>query len=175
MIIKALTLWQPWASLMIGGFKTIETRSWDTSHRGWLAIHAAKKEPKHIANALFGGMFAWPHLELFLECLREMSTTFNELPRGCILGVVYVTGTLPTNKLLRDGVGEYNKAFGDWSDGRFAWNTSHGMRFMKTYPVRGRQGLWSWAVPAELMSVREDKMVWSALTEPIEHRTCQRQ
>lgn len=40
--MKALTVRQPWASLIAGGTKTIETRSWPTSYRGPLAIHAGK-------------------------------------------------------------------------------------------------------------------------------------
>lgn len=40
--MKALTVRQPWASLIACGAKTIETRSWRTSYRGWLAIHAGK-------------------------------------------------------------------------------------------------------------------------------------
>lgn len=40
--MKALTLYQPWASLIALGVKTIETRSWATSYRGPLAIHAGK-------------------------------------------------------------------------------------------------------------------------------------
>lgn len=38
--MKVLTLHQPWASLVALGVKTIETRSWSTSYRGPLAIHA---------------------------------------------------------------------------------------------------------------------------------------
>lgn len=38
--MKALTLHQPWASLIAVGVKRIETRSWSTSYRGPLAIHA---------------------------------------------------------------------------------------------------------------------------------------
>jgi len=38
--MKAITLWQPWASLIALGEKTIETRSWSTKYRGPLAIHA---------------------------------------------------------------------------------------------------------------------------------------
>lgn len=45
--MKALTLWQPWATLVALGVKTIETRSWSTSYRGPLAIHAAKKAPEY--------------------------------------------------------------------------------------------------------------------------------
>lgn len=40
--MKLLSLWDPWASLMGLGVKTIETRDWPTKHRGWLAIHASK-------------------------------------------------------------------------------------------------------------------------------------
>jgi activating signal cointegrator 1 len=45
--VKALSLWQPWASLVALGVKTLETRSWSTSHRGPLAIHAAAAVPDH--------------------------------------------------------------------------------------------------------------------------------
>lgn len=42
---KALTLHQPWASLVALGVKTIETRSWPTRYRGRLLIHAGAKRP----------------------------------------------------------------------------------------------------------------------------------
>ena len=46
--MKAISLWQPWASAIAIGEKTIETRSWWTPHRGALAIHAAKTDtPPH--------------------------------------------------------------------------------------------------------------------------------
>jgi hypothetical protein len=41
--MKAISLWQPWATLVAIGAKTIETRGWSTSYRGPIAIHAAKK------------------------------------------------------------------------------------------------------------------------------------
>ncbi len=43
--MKVLTLHQPWASLVALGVKTIETRSWSTSYRGPLAIHAGSRRP----------------------------------------------------------------------------------------------------------------------------------
>jgi hypothetical protein len=42
-MMKALSLWQPWASLIPLGVKTIETRSWSTSYRGPLLICSAKR------------------------------------------------------------------------------------------------------------------------------------
>lgn len=44
--MKAITLHQPWATLIAVGVKTIETRSWPTKHRGPIAIHAAKRFDK---------------------------------------------------------------------------------------------------------------------------------
>ncbi len=43
--MKALSLHQPWASLIAEGVKTIETRSWATKYRGPLGIHASKRRP----------------------------------------------------------------------------------------------------------------------------------
>ena len=55
---RALTLIQPWATLIAQGRKTIETRTWQTTYRGWLAIHAGKSTDlvddasKHIFGAV---------------------------------------------------------------------------------------------------------------------------
>lgn len=43
MKIKALSLWQPWASLIAIGAKKIETRGWSTKYRGPLVICSAKR------------------------------------------------------------------------------------------------------------------------------------
>ena len=41
-VIKALTIKQPWAWLMAEGLKDVENRSWQTHYRGFLAIHVGK-------------------------------------------------------------------------------------------------------------------------------------
>lgn len=38
--MKAITLRQPWAWLVVNGHKDIENRSWRTKHRGKILIHA---------------------------------------------------------------------------------------------------------------------------------------
>ena len=40
--MKALSIRQPWAWLIIHGGKNIENRSWHTKHRGQFLVHAAK-------------------------------------------------------------------------------------------------------------------------------------
>ena len=38
--MKALTIKEPWATLIIDGYKKYEFRSWKTNYRGKLLIHA---------------------------------------------------------------------------------------------------------------------------------------
>ena len=41
--MKALTIKQPWAYLICAGWKDVENRTWKTSYRGQILIHASKK------------------------------------------------------------------------------------------------------------------------------------
>lgn len=41
--MKALSIQQPWAWLIVNGYKDVENRSWPTNVRGRIAIHAGKK------------------------------------------------------------------------------------------------------------------------------------
>jgi activating signal cointegrator 1 len=63
--MKALTLTQPWATLVAIGAKKIETRSWRTDYRGPLAIHAAKGFP-----AKFRNLVNWSAEEPFASVLK---------------------------------------------------------------------------------------------------------
>lgn len=40
--MKALSIRQPWAGLIVAGYKDIENRNWPTSYRGSILIHAGK-------------------------------------------------------------------------------------------------------------------------------------
>ena len=46
--MKAISLLQPWASLVVMGAKTIETRGWGTKYRGPILIHASKGKAVNI-------------------------------------------------------------------------------------------------------------------------------
>ena len=46
--MKALTIKEPWASLIINGYKTYEFRSWNTSYRGKILIHAGRGFDKNL-------------------------------------------------------------------------------------------------------------------------------
>lgn len=127
--MKALTLWQPWASLVAVGAKRIETRSWQTSYRGPLAIHAAKFLPPMIPGRLvMKAMFA-----LDLQLLR--------LPRGCVVATCDLVGAERIDVNTDYGS---NLALGDFTPGRYAWHLSNVRQLAVPIPARGKQGLWNW-------------------------------
>lgn len=110
--MRALTVRQPWASLIAVGAKHYETRSWWTRHRGPLAIHAGMaldisglEQTRLIEKAL--------RLHGFRELL--------DLPHGLVVAVGQLVEVRRAEH-LRSGLGREQLAFGDFSDGRFAWD-----------------------------------------------------
>jgi len=83
--MKALSLRQPWAWLLVEGIKTIENRKWNSKHRGRFYIHASKGMTKQEYQ--FCKTFCEPRTE------RELPD-FNELLRGGIVGHVELVDVL---------------------------------------------------------------------------------
>lgn len=65
--MKAITLWQPWATLMALGVKRIETRKWATKHRGPLAIHASSRPLDGVGAEVVRVMEQRGHLPVGFE------------------------------------------------------------------------------------------------------------
>ena len=59
--MKALSVRQPWAWLIVNGWKNIENREWPTRFRGRVLIHAAKGMTRNewFACTLFLRGFSW--------------------------------------------------------------------------------------------------------------------
>lgn len=51
--MKALSIREPWASLILSGKKTIETRTWKTKYRGKILLCASKKPVSWISGKAF--------------------------------------------------------------------------------------------------------------------------
>jgi len=133
---KVLSLWQPWASLLMNDAKHIETRSWGTPHRGTLVIHAAKKwDHENIPYATLE--------EPFVSALRAAGLDPNSLPLGAALGTV-ILDTVQDTSAVRDMLNAQELAFGNFEDGRKAWCVSRPKAFKKPLKVNGRQGLRDW-------------------------------
>jgi len=143
--MKALTLTQPWATLVALDAKRTETRSWRTSYHGPLAIHAAKRMPKPAS------LLCWQ--EPFCTVLEAGGykpgdgTTSNPfgLPLGPVIAVAILIDIQPITLENRPLEPEYT--FGNYSPGRFAWILRNVYRLPDPIPARGSLGLWEWNPP----------------------------
>jgi activating signal cointegrator 1 len=131
--MKAISLLQPWATLVVLGIKTIETRIWGTQHRGPILIHASKGKA--------GNIFA---LE---PPFKKYIPDFKKLPFGAIIGQATITGVIRVEDLgmndeLINRLTMEEKAFGDYSEGRYAWVLEEAIQFDKPIPARGTLSIW---------------------------------
>lgn len=126
--MKALSLWQPWASLVVSGTKSIETRSWSTKYRGPLLIHAAKRK---MTDADY-------------EVMSPLVRLFNpetDFPLGAIVGKVELLDCRRT-EALRDHITYEEKRLGNYDDGRYGWILG-GAKLWEPVYYKGAQGLFS--------------------------------
>lgn len=131
--MKVLTLTQPWATLVAMGAKRVETRSWSTSYRGDLAIHAAKGFPRDCIDLCF--------TEPFRQWLKGMPP--KELPRGEIICVARLQDVVPTTNVLT-WISDEERAFGNYAAGRFAWVFgARAVPLELAIACRGALGLWA--------------------------------
>ena len=136
--MKALSLWQPWATLMAIGAKRIETRGWSTKYRGPLAIQAAKRfaqDERHLCME-----------EPFWSALTAAGLTkLSDLPLGALVCVVDLVDVVPTGPTLFSDairIPPLELPFGNYAPGRFAWKTENLRRFKEPILWKGRQQLF---------------------------------
>lgn len=143
--MKALTLTQPWATLIALGEKTYETRSWSTDYRGPLAIHAAagfapiggKKGFRELCEShpFSGALF---HHNRFEEP--------DDLPLGSVVATCRLVTVNPTRGEAPRASTVYEDDFGDYTEGRYQWELRD-IRPVSSRIIRGHQQLWN--LPAD--------------------------
>lgn len=87
--MKAISIRQPWAWLIVAGHKDIENRTWRTPHRGPILIHAAKGMTKREYWDL------WNCIELFSGGEHIDLPKPEELQRGGIVGIADLVDIVP--------------------------------------------------------------------------------
>lgn len=116
--MKAITIHQPYAHLIIAGGKQIETRSRNTNIRGRIAIHASKKKSK-------------------------LSKCYKDIDYGAIIGTVELVDCIPVEKIINK-LSVFELSAGDYSDGRYAWIMENPIKFKEPVFAKGKQGWWNW-------------------------------
>lgn len=142
--MKALTLWQPWASLIAIGEKRVETRCWSTAHRGPLAIHASSKiPPRWLGPSRHTQKFRNELADVLLCRNDAVESMIRTLPLGSILCIAKLHEIRPTEQ-AREILCERELIFGNYEDGRYAWFLEVTERF-DPIPAKGNRLLWNWS------------------------------
>lgn len=89
----AISINQPWASLIVEGHKDIENRNWNTTFRGEVMIHAGLKVDKEAAEDLVAGLHPARGRPADIPHLKAM-------PTGGIIGIAEVTGVITEDSRL---------------------------------------------------------------------------
>lgn len=170
--MKALSLTQPWATLIALGdkrlnspashIKQIETRSWRTAHRGPLAIHAAKGFPKWAEETCRTEPFRSVLYNRFAPSrpggpiiyLRDCT-----LPAGQVIAIADLIDCVRVEDVYFDedpfcvdcqvtmhGITApvCEKPFGDYSPGRWAWLLDNVRMLDVPICAKGALSLWEW-------------------------------
>lgn len=143
--IKALTLTQPWTTLVASGAKCVETRGWTTKHMGPLAIHAAQSFPRWAQDLCDSEPFRVALEQAGYERHAEAMHNAWKLPLGRIIALAWLERVerIPANY----PVSEQERAFGDYTSGRYAWYFSSVYQFHTPMVARGSLGVWNWQPP----------------------------
>ena len=165
--MKALSLTQPWATLIAIGAKRIETRSWSTKHRDVVAIHAARGFPRDCRDLCWDAPFR-AALKSHIDFRGYSDIESHSIERfGLALGAIVATADLvecfhtgdtlnyrnATRTVRCNGGYDYTItpneiAFGDYSPGRFAWVLKNILPLPRPIPCKGALGLW--IVPSDI-------------------------
>jgi hypothetical protein len=142
--VKALPLWQPWATLVAIGAKRVETRGYAPGRLGLvfgqrIAIHATKTDKE----LWICGM----------DHFRDHIADPAELPLGALVATCTLARASQITEetaleLFRRSPQEH--AFGDYTAGRWAWVLSDVEQLSEPIPFKGSQGAFD--VPDELLS-----------------------
>jgi len=133
---KAISLWQPWASLVARGVKTYLTLLKPTDYRGPIAIHAARVldlagSPDQLCMAALG------------------SNWTNSLPLSAMVAVADLVDVQEGREVERR-LTRADRAAGSYGPGRWAWRIENVRPIRKAIPTPGRQGLFTWRAPEDL-------------------------
>lgn len=124
--MKALTIKEPWATLIIEGYKAYEFRSWKTKYRGKILIHAGMSLEKENANK-------------FKDYNLEYS-------KGAIIGEAEITDCIFVTKEINEELKKINPLVYGKSGHveKYAWKLENVKKYDKPIPVKGQLGLWNY-------------------------------
>jgi|694.fasta_scaffold58428_4 hypothetical protein len=139
--MKALTIRQPWAGMVMEGNKKIENRGWETDYRGPLLIHTGTKKPhsswlEDDSDEQDGSGYLVQN-----ETLRYAS--------GVILGTVELVDILTRKEALKKFPKQKEFMEQKIIVGPYCWIFENPKVFKKFIPCKGQLKLWNYDAPTE--------------------------
>jgi hypothetical protein len=118
--LRAISIRQPWAELILRGEKTIEIRNWTDPYRGDLYLHTGKKADGY----------------------RHISLGMPDVFRGGYVGVIEVAAILPFTKENWGKWKNQHLSNSSYKEGLYAWVIHNPRRFKEPIPGPGSLGLF---------------------------------
>ena len=149
----AITLHQPWASLIALGIKTVETRSWPAPARllgQTIAVHAAKLvvgEPGPDIEAAMAGRVGGDWRSVVPAGMVVATATLAGMARVARVNPAHSYATHEPGTEAGGAVGQGESPidpWGDFSPGRWLWFLTEVRPLPEPVPAIGRQTLWRW-------------------------------
>lgn len=140
----ALTLHQPYANLIAAGVKRYETRHWrplSMSPGSILMIHAAKANNRQLRDTPKFLRARFP-----VEVDKAFNLFPQLAPRLPLGKIVCAVRYIDCHKVeaIRDTLSESERAFGNYKDGRYAWELELLKVAHPPIPAVGKQSIWMW-------------------------------
>jgi hypothetical protein len=122
--VKALSIHEPWAWLIVQGYKDVENRVWSTRYRGPILVHAGltRADPEDVQAVL--GRLNW----LSGRKLKRQMPALDSLPTGGFVGVVNIADCI-------------TESDSDWFEAPYGFLLQN-PRPVPFVPYRGRLGLF---------------------------------
>ncbi len=124
--MKALTIKEPWATLIIEGYKEYEFRGWKTNYRGKILIHAGKTLEKDM-----------------LDRFKDYNLSYS---CGSIIGEAILTDCILVTKEFNQELQELNRVVYGRSNHveKYAWKLENIKKYDEPIPAIGKLSLWNY-------------------------------
>ncbi|MBL8815985.1 MAG: ASCH domain-containing protein [Planctomyces sp.] len=140
--MKAITIWQPYATLIMLGAKRFETRSWPTTYRGPLVIHAAKRWDEYRALDCLAVKRYLQNSDFDESKLTEEQWRLSLLPWEDTIGRALGVVDLVNCSQMNSGGTVLENQVGSFGPERFGWECQRPKCFPQPIYHPGKQGLW---------------------------------
>ena len=129
--MKVISIIEPWASLINDNIKFIETRSWKTTYRGEIYIHASlKKVSKNDKQ-----------IDELIALLKNKNFKYGHIiAKATLIDCIYMDNEFI--KKIKNNKTEY--ICGEYSEGRYAWILKDITPLNTPIPVKGKLGIWNY-------------------------------